>query len=295
MRSKRIARGLRPPRCGRRAFTLIELLVVIAVVALLMAILFPALQAARKRTQAVKCQGTLRQWALYYSTYTSDNDYKVPVLYNHGRFFYLPGVLPLNLFKYNVYDPLNPDPAAGSHLDLHVYAKLLLCPATRMRLASHEMDDCTGRTDRPWAVGGRAEPMSILAVSSYGQNGWMPEEDSDASNKDVWTSCLVKGAASVPVYADCKVFWAHPGPGDYPPVDEDAPAGSAWAMPEYAMDRHHGGINSLFMDWSARKVGLKELWTLKWSPDFDMAGPWTKAGGVQPEQWPKWMRGFKDY
>ena len=51
----------------------------------------------------------------------------------------------------------------------------------------------------------------------------------------------------------------------------------------------------LFMDWSVRKVGLKELWTLKWSRDFDTAGPWTLAGGVKPEDWPAWMQRFKDY
>ena len=51
----------------------------------------------------------------------------------------------------------------------------------------------------------------------------------------------------------------------------------------------------LIRDWSVRKVGLKELWTLKWDPAFDTSGPWTLAGGVQPEDWPQWMRGFKDY
>lgn len=49
------------------------------------------------------------------------------------------------------------------------------------------------------------------------------------------------------------------------------------------------------MDWSVRKVGIKELWTLKWTKEFDRAGPWTKAGGVQPENWPQWMRRFRDY
>jgi hypothetical protein len=49
------------------------------------------------------------------------------------------------------------------------------------------------------------------------------------------------------------------------------------------------------MDWSVRKVGLKELWTLKWHRNFDTSGPWTKAGGVKPDDWPKWMRNFRDY
>ncbi len=61
------------------------------------------------------------------------------------------------------------------------------------------------------------------------------------------------------------------------------------------MNRHNGYVGGLFLDWSVRKVGLKELWTLKWHDQFDRAGKWTRAGGVQPEDWPKWMRGFKDY
>jgi len=61
------------------------------------------------------------------------------------------------------------------------------------------------------------------------------------------------------------------------------------------MNRHEGHINGLFLDWSVRKIGLKELWTLKWHKDWDTAGPWTKRGGVKPEDWPEWMRQFKDY
>jgi len=49
------------------------------------------------------------------------------------------------------------------------------------------------------------------------------------------------------------------------------------------------------MDWSVRKVGPKELWTLKWHRKFDTANDWTIAGGVKPEDWPEWMRNFKDY
>ena len=61
------------------------------------------------------------------------------------------------------------------------------------------------------------------------------------------------------------------------------------------INRHDGYVNGLFFDWSVRKVGLEELWTLKWHRNFDTAGLWTKAGGVKPEDWPPWMRKFKDY
>jgi len=75
-----------------------------------------------------------------------------------------------------------------------------------------------------------------------------------------------------------------------PPNHE--PSGAAG---ETCINRHHGSINGLFLDFSVRPIGLKELWTLRWHLEWDRAGPWTKAGGVQPEDWPRWMRGFKDY
>jgi prepilin-type processing-associated H-X9-DG protein len=61
------------------------------------------------------------------------------------------------------------------------------------------------------------------------------------------------------------------------------------------INRHNGHVNGLLLDWSVRKIGLKELWTLKWDKQFDTANKWTKAGGMKPENWPKWMRNFKDY
>ena len=69
-----------------------------------------------------------------------------------------------------------------------------------------------------------------------------------------------------------------------------------WGASDYTcINRHDGGTNSLFLDWSVRKVGLKELWTLKWNRGYNTAGPWTKAGGARPEDWPAWMCGFRDY
>jgi len=82
-----------------------------------------------------------------------------------------------------------------------------------------------------------------------------------------------------------------------PPPCEDAPiiASSYYYSAQVVIDRHQGGINMLFVDGALRKVGVKELWTLAWDEEFDTAGPWTRAGGVLPEDWPAWMRKFKDY
>ena len=62
----------------RRAFTLIELLVVIAIIALLMAIIMPALRAAKDQARLVICSNNQRQLAIGVNTYMADNDAKMP-------------------------------------------------------------------------------------------------------------------------------------------------------------------------------------------------------------------------
>jgi len=61
----------------RDGFTLIELLVVIAIIALLMAILMPALKRAKEQGQRAACLSNLKQLALAWIMYADENDDKV--------------------------------------------------------------------------------------------------------------------------------------------------------------------------------------------------------------------------
>ena len=249
--------GTPTPRTG--AFTLIELLVVIAILTLLMALLFPALCRARKQARAVTCQSQLHQWALIFTVYAHDNDNAsfMPIPWWSGYEGETPGLV----LCPSATKPLPGDPVGWGDA-FHAYA----------RSRSYV---------RPW--------MSDLAfnLGSYGLNEWIGADDPG------WRTHHIRAAAHVPLMSDSACLTAKPEHHCPPPQHEGYDP--ECMMSRLCINRHHSGINMLFMDFSVRKVGLKELWTLKWHEGYDTAGPWTRAGGVTPGDWPAWMRKFKDY
>ena len=72
----------------RHGFTLIELLVVVAVIAVLVAILLPALGRARDRAKATLCSGNLRQFAVGFVLYGNDNGEHLPTTGDYPRSLY---------------------------------------------------------------------------------------------------------------------------------------------------------------------------------------------------------------
>jgi len=67
-----------------RGFTLVELLVVIAIIAVLAALLLPALARAKERAHAIRCTSNFRQTGLALALYTGDNSERVPSALNFG-------------------------------------------------------------------------------------------------------------------------------------------------------------------------------------------------------------------
>ena len=256
-----------------RAFTLIELLAVLATIAVLAAILWPAMQRATRQARAVACQGQLRQWGIGFAAFLDEHDNPVVGVGS------------------DVWEPFWRRYCDGR--------RLFLCPmATRYEVNTDD-PDTMAREAAGWGVGGKFTawklPMSTPVTpgpgplfGSYGFNG---------GGLVLLDSRVSRGRrvdrAHVPVFLDGAYFVATVQPNDAPPAFD-----GQWLpcsdMKTWCIDRHAGGINSLFLDWSVRKVGLKELWALEWSPLFDRRGPWTRAGGVKPEAWPPWMRNFKD-
>jgi prepilin-type N-terminal cleavage/methylation domain-containing protein len=128
---------------------------------------------------------------------------------------------------------------------------------------------------------------------SYGINGWCV--DPQPGKNWFWRGPTVAGAGYVPLFLEAQRYNGWALQTDRPP----SYSGERWnddaQMGRYCLNRHDGFAGCLFLDYSARKVGLKELWTLKWHKEYNEAGPWTLGGGVLSSDWPEWMQHLKDY
>lgn len=234
-------------------------------------------ETGRKRAKEIVCLAHLHQWGSFFDSYVEDHNGNFNPGWNVGE-----TELWMNTLRPYYQDQWS----------------LLLCPAATM--PDESGSNLTAFTT--WSrVIGTPDGASHRFVSSYGINSWtnnMTHSRGFRAEEWFWKSPKdVANADRIPVFADSIWHDAWPQPADMPPsVSID----SGWnavtsEMNHFCISRHGNAANFLFMDGSARKVGLKELWTLKWHREYNTAGLWTKAGGALPTDWPEWMRDFKDY
>src|SRR5438477_6197916 len=152
---------MRSHRCScRPAFTLIELLVVIAIIAILAALLLPALAKAKGKAQSVACLSNVKQWSLAFWMYEDDFEDYFPAEGN--------GFVPLDDAEnanawYNSTAPYISQPTLLSLYQKNDYPilgqkSIWVCPSGTNRAPS---------------------PTMIKPVFYYGFNNWMDPNGPD--------------------------------------------------------------------------------------------------------------------
>ena len=249
----------------KRGFTLIELLVVIAIIALLMSILMPALNKAKHAAQGAVDMSNQHQFSLIWKYYTDEHEGYFPERGGGSN----PEQLTMNGWPWVLYD--------GGYLPED--QTILKCPAA-MKLFSAGA--------RPPFAAWEAESENFRVESSYTINLWVGNGDGGDYNDKCWRTPNAKGCAYAPLIMDGN--WKDTQPECY---DEGPEYDGFWWQPNanemkrVSINRHNYYVQACFLDFSAKKIGLKRLWKLKWHKEWCLdAGP---AGG-----WPDWMAGLPE-
>ena len=242
-------------------FTLIELLVVIAIIAVLMAVLMPALGYVRKQARSSVCQSNLRQMCLAMSLYAIDHDDRtMPFSHQVGEYWFhqLAPYLSAREYKNNPQE------------HIQGVMEVAFCPMTKRQ--DRTEGSYYGAAYKSWRFMG--------GEGSYGLNLWLLPKDAvyRPSLPGQGTNFFEKysdAGGSVPLLGDSIWVGAWPYRDDKVPPDLTGesgypgyPHGEGYFMGRFCVDRHREAINLGFVDSRVDRLSLRELWLQKWHRTF---------------------------
>jgi hypothetical protein len=162
--------------------------------------------------------------------------------------------------------------------------RLLLCPEARKTYLEGGVNPRMAWGEYPFTIDGQ----TVALKGSYVINLWVAE--ASLEDDGYWGTPYVRSAARVPVILDAQHTTMQPYPEDKPQPYENAvwTPGPMDEMRRACLNRHDG-VNAVFLDGSARKVGLKHLWVQWWYRGWeeDLAATGFPA-------WPEWMADFTE-
>ena len=252
---------------GKKGFTLIELLVVISIIALLLAILMPALGKVKEKGREVMCRSNLKQWSYVFHLYANDN---------YGKL--MPALT-------------SASPGGGTWIfSLRPYygdlgKKMCICP----NATKSENDGETRLGRRAWEYFDTED--NEIRKNSYAINNWCYNIQTNVWEIEAdktWGKLDSPLAARIPLFLEGWRWGGTPKRRSNPAQDpEDNTRGTyQYSQQRFNVNRHQGGIGVCFMDGHVDRVNLKGLWDLKWHKQYDLS--------ETLPTWPDWMKGFKD-